>query len=269
VKSRSIAVASGKGGVGKTSVASNVATALAMAHERVCVVDLDLGLRNLDVVMGLEGRVVFDLVDVLEGRAELSDALVADARSPGLAMLAAAQRSPDIDISESDIRSLVQALFRQGFERVLLDAPAGIGRGFELAAAAAEGALLVVNPEVASVRDADRVVGLLERAGITEARLVINRLRPHLVRRGDMLSIGDLQEILGIRLIGIIPEDEALLIATNLGTPVALAEERPRESAARAFHDLARRMRGDDVAYPDIYRRQGPLAALRRFFGGE
>lgn len=262
-------MASGKGGVGKTSVAANLGAALALAGERVCVIDLDLGLRNLDVAMGLEGRVVFDLIDVLERRAELAEALVSDARIPGLAMLAAAQRSPEDAVTPERVRAIVSALLLQGFQRVLLDAPAGIGGGFELATGAAEGVLVVVNPEVASVRDADRVVALLEERGVREVRLVVNRLRPHLVRRGDMLGIGDLQDILGLKLIGIVPEDEAVLIASNVGTPVALAAERPRESAARAFFDLARRLRGEDVAYPDIYRRPGALAALRRFFGGE
>ncbi|MGQ9754297.1 MAG: septum site-determining protein MinD, partial [Thermaceae bacterium] len=190
MKARAIVVTSGKGGVGKTTATANLGVALAKLGEKVAVVDVDVGLRNLDVVMGLEGRVVFDLIDVLEGRAKVRQALIRDKRVEGLYLLPASQTKDKEALDPEKFKDMVHLLLtEEGFDRVLIDSPAGIEKGFRTAAAPAEGALVVVNPEVASVRDADRVTGLLEAQGIRENLLLINRLRPRMVSRGDMLSV--------------------------------------------------------------------------------
>jgi len=266
LNARAIVITSGKGGVGKTTTTANLGTALALAGERVCVIDTDIGLRNLDGVLGLEGRVLYDLIDIFEGRCQAADAWIADPRAPGLHLIPASQTRDKSALSETGMRTLVRALLDQhGFDRVLIDSPAGIEAGFRTAAAAADGALVVVNPEVSSVRDADRILGLLEASGIPEVRVIINRLRPRLIGRGDMLDVDDVLEILGARLIGLVPDDDAVLISTNVGKPTALNRKPQRVGAARAFHDLARRVRGERVAYPDL-RPRAPWA--RRLFGG-
>ena len=190
MKARAIVVTSGKGGVGKTTTTANLGAALAKLGEKVAVVDVDVGLRNLDVVMGLEGRVVFDLVDVLEGRARLRQALIRDKRVENLFLLPASQTKDKEALDPERFKEVVRALLEEeGFDRVLIDSPAGIEKGFQTAAAPAEGALVVVNPEVSSVRDADRIIGLLEAREVRENFLVINRLRPRMVARGDVLSL--------------------------------------------------------------------------------
>ena len=270
MNAKAIVVTSGKGGVGKTTTTANVATALALRGERVCVIDGDIGLRNLDVVMGLETDVVYDLIDVVERRTQLTKALVPDPRVAGLWMLAAAQNRDKTALSERAMEKVVRTLLeKKGFDRVLIDSPAGIEGGFQVSSAPADGALVVVNPEVSSVRDADRIIGLLHERGIVDVRLIVNRLRPKLVKRGDMLNVTDVLEILGIPLIGIIPEDDEVLISTSTGQPTALAEKRTRASAARAFHDIAGRLMGADLAYPDLLRANGTIAGLKRFLGGE
>ncbi|MGI8748576.1 MAG: septum site-determining protein MinD [Deinococcus sp.] len=260
-----IVVTSGKGGVGKTTTTANMGAALAKLGEKVVVIDVDVGLRNLDVVMGLESRVVFDLIDVLEGKCRLSQALIRDKRVENLFLLPASQtRDKDAlspEIFKTAVRTLVE---EEGFERVLIDSPAGIESGFKTAAAPAEGALVVVNPEVSSVRDADRIIGLLEAQGVREIGLVINRLRPKMVASGNMLSESDILEILGVKPIGIVPEDEGVLVSTNVGEPAVLGKTR----AGLAFMDTARRLRGEDVPYPKLDDDKGFVAALRRLFGG-
>jgi len=266
VKARAIVVTSGKGGVGKTTTTANVGTALAKLGEKVAVVDVDVGLRNLDVVMGLESRVVFDLIDVIEGRTELKKALVRDKRVEGLYLLPAAQTKDKEALDPEKFKEIVRRLLEEeGFDRVLIDSPAGIEKGFKTAAAPAEGALIVVNPEVSSVRDADRIIGMLESMGIDENYLVINRLRPEMVRRGDMLAVEDVIEILGVKPIGIIPEDEEVLVSTNVGEPLVL---RPNSAAGKAFMDVARRIKGEEVPLAEPEEKKGIWARLKRFFGG-
>ena len=266
MKARAIVVTSGKGGVGKTTTTANVGAALARLGEKVAVVDVDVGLRNLDVVMGLESRVVFDLIDVLEGRADLRKALVRDKRVEGLYLLPAAQTRDKDALDEAAFREVVRRLLEEeGFDRVLIDSPAGIEKGFKTAAAPAQGAIVVVNPEVSSVRDADRIIGMLESMGVGENYLVINRLRPEVVRRGDMLSVEDVIEILGLKPIGIIPEDEAVLVSTNVGEPLVL---KPNSPAGKAFFDTARRIKGESVPFELEGERRGLWAAIRRLFGG-
>ena len=232
MNAKAIVVTSGKGGVGKTTTTANVGAALAKLGEKVVVIDTDVGLRNLDVVMGLEGRVVYDLIDVFEGRCKLKQALIRDKRVENLHLLAASQTRDKSALSEARMKETVTALIdEEGFDRILIDSPAGIESGFQTAASAAEGALVVVNPEVSSVRDADRIIGLLEARGITEVRCIINRLRPDMVKRGDMLEVDDVLEILGIKLIGIVPEDEKIIISTNVGSPISLGgRKRPMKT---------------------------------------
>jgi septum site-determining protein MinD len=269
VNAKAIVVTSGKGGVGKTTTTANVGAALAKLGEKVCVIDTDVGLRNLDVVMGLEGRVVFDLIDVFEGRCKLRQALIRDKRVETLYLLAASQTRDKSALSEARMQETVRLLLEEeGFDRVVIDSPAGIESGFQTAASAATGALVVVNPEVSSVRDADRIIGLLESREIPEVRLIVNRLRPAMVRRGDMLEVDDVLEILGIKLIGIVPEDEAILVSTNVGNPASLEEGGPKASASQAFRNIARRIRGDDVPYLALDERRGFFAGLRKLFGG-
>lgn len=266
MKARAIVVTSGKGGVGKTTTTANVGAALAKLGEKVAVIDVDVGLRNLDVVMGLEGRVVFDLIDVLEGRCKRSQALIKDKRLEGLFLLPASQTRDKEALDPEKFRLLVRALIEEdGFNRVLIDSPAGIERGFQTAATPAEGALVVVNPEVSSVRDADRIIGMLEAREVRENFLVINRLRPKMVERGDMLSVEDVQEILGLKPIGIVPEDEKVLISSNEGEPLVLKNG---SIAGNAFMDVARRIRGEEVPFPDLREKSGLMGALRKLLGG-
>lgn len=267
MNAKAIVVTSGKGGVGKTTTTANVGAALAQLGEKVVVIDTDVGLRNLDVVMGLEGRVVFDLIDVFEGRCKLKQALIRDKRVETLHLLAASQVKDKSALSEERMKETVTALLEEeGFDRVVIDSPAGIEGGFQTAASAATGALVVVNPEVSSVRDADRIIGLLEAREVTEVKLIINRMRPKMVERGDMLEVADVLEILGVKLIGIVPEDEQILISTNIGSPASL-EEGAKNGAGTAFRDIARRIQGEDIPYPNFERSGGFLASLRRLFG--
>lgn len=267
LQAKAIVVTSGKGGVGKTTTTANVGAALAREGEKVAVIDVDVGLRNLDVVMGLEGRVVFDLIDVLEGRCKMRQALIRDKRVENLYLLPASQTRDKEALDPKIFRAVVKHLIEdEGFDRVLIDSPAGIERGFQTAAAPAEGALVVVNPEVSSVRDADRIVGLLEAGEVAENRLIVNRIRPKMVKRGDMLSVDDIVEILGLDLIGIVPEDEGILISTNVGEPVALRKE--RTAAGEEFRNIARRIRGEAVPFPDLDEAGGLWQTVRRIFGG-
>lgn len=266
MNARAIVVTSGKGGVGKTTTTANVGAALARLGEKVAVVDVDVGLRNLDVVMGLEGRVVYDLIDVFEGKCKLRQALIRDKRIEGLALLAASQIKDKESLDPEKFRQIVRALLEEeGFDRVLIDSPAGIEKGFQTAVTPAEGALVVVNPEVSSVRDADRIIGMLEAREIRENFLVINRLRPKMVQRGDMLSVEDVVEILGIKPIGIVPEDESVLISSNQGEPLVLKNG---TVAGKAFTEIAQRVRGEDVPFALLSDAPGFLGTLRRLFGG-
>src|SRR5690606_31424542 len=233
-----------------------------------CVIDTDVGLRNLDVVMGLEGLAVDDLIDVFEGRCKLRQAIIRDKRVDTLHLLAASQTRDKSALSETRMKETVKALLEEeGFDRVLIDSPAGIESGFQTAASAADGAVVVVNPEVSSVRDADRIIGLLEAREINEVRLIINRLRPAMVKRGDMLEVEDVLEILGVKLIGIVAEDEKILISTDIGSPASL-DDSSKIGAGTAFRDIARRIRGEEVQYPSYEPQGGFLAGLRRLFGG-
>ncbi len=261
-----ITITSGKGGVGKTTVTANLATALAMKGRKVVAMDSDIGLRNLDVVMGLENRIVYDLVDVIEGRCRLRQAMIKDKRLPELYLIPAAQTRDKMAVSPSDM-ILVCDQLREQVDYVIIDSPAGIERGFRNALAPADSVLIVTNPEVSAVRDADRIIGLIEAEEKGPANLLINRLKPSMVARGDMLSIEDILEILAINLIGVVPEDDAILVSTNRGTPVAMSPTNSA-SASQAFRNVADRLEGDEIPLIDFNVRDGFLTRLRSLVGG-
>ncbi|MBI3742259.1 MAG: septum site-determining protein MinD [Chloroflexi bacterium] len=242
---RVITITSGKGGVGKTTATANIGVALARRGQRVTCLDADIGLRNLDVVMGLENRIVYDLVDVVEGRARLRQALIKDKRLPELTLMPAAQTRDKLAVKEAQMIKLVEDL-RKECDFVLIDSPAGIEHGFRNAIAPADEVLIVTTPEVSAVRDADRIIGLVEAAEKPAPRLIINRLRPSMVKRGEMLDTKDVLEVLAVELIGIVPEDEAIITSTNKGQPVAFEDRSP---AGAAFTRIAQRILGEDVPF--------------------
>ncbi|MDQ7029686.1 MAG: septum site-determining protein MinD [Ardenticatenia bacterium] len=254
-----ITVTSGKGGVGKTTVTANVGAALAMLGHSVVVIDADIGLRNLDLVMGLENRIVYDIVDVVEGRCRLRQALVRDKHVAELHLLPAAQTRDKTAVSPRQMAEVCDAL-RPHFDYILVDSPAGIEQGFQNAIAGADRVIVVTTPEVSAVHDADRIIGLLEAAERGPIHLVLNRIKLDMVRRGDMLTVDDVLHILAVELIGIIPEDEQIIVTTNRGTPIAL---NPNSATGRAFHDIARRVRGEHVPMTSLRDR----GFLERLFG--
>lgn len=253
-----IVVTSGKGGVGKTTTTANVGTCLAKMGHKVVLVDTDIGLRNLDVVMGLENRVVYNLVDVIESRCRLRQALIKDRANANLFLLPTAQTRDKSDVSPEQMCKLVEQL-RAEFDYILLDCPAGIEQGFRNAIAGADRALVVTTPEVSAIRDADRIIGLLEAAEIQQIDLIINRLRMDMIQRGDMMSVEDVVEILGAHLIGAIPDDEHVVISTNQG--ISLIEQ--DSLAAQAFANIAARVAGADVPFLDLTERK---SLIRRLF---
>jgi septum site-determining protein MinD len=259
-RGRCIVITSGKGGVGKTTTTANVGVALAATGARVALVDADVGLRNLDIVLGLEARVRHHVLDVLEGNAELDDALVSDKRVPTLKLLAASQTREKDEVDTAAFHNLVDRL-REGFDYVLIDCPAGIEKGFQNAIVGADEAIIVCTPEVSAVRDADRVVGLLgERVKVT---LIVNRLRPALVRRGKMLSVDDVNNILHLPLLGVIADEPGVIVSTNKGQPIALD---PASSTGSAYRKIAGRIAGTDASTPEIPRE---ASFFDKLFGGQ
>lgn len=254
-----ITVTSGKGGVGKTTTTANLAVALASDGKKVVCIDGDIGLRNLDVVLGLENRIVYDLVDVVEGRCRLRQAMIRDKQLPELYLIPAAQTRDKSALSPSDMIRVADEL-RPDFDYILIDSPAGIERGFRNAVAPADLVLVVTNPEVSAVRDADRIIGLVESEEKGPARLIINRINPAMVKRGDMLKPEDVIELLAIELIGLVPEDENVVKSTNLGQPVALDG---KTRAGQAFHNIAKRLQGEKVPFMNLEEKDD---FLRRLF---
>ena len=263
MNSRVITITSGKGGVGKTTTTANLGTALAMQGKKVVVVDSDIGLRNLDAMLGLENRIVYDLVDVVEGQCRLRQALIKDKRLPDLYLLPAAQTRDKNAVNSVQMEQLCQQL-RKEFDFVIIDSPAGIEQGFRNAIVGADEIIIVANPEMASVRDADRIIGLVEAADKPEPRLILNRLRSDMVRRGDMMDVADVLEVLGIDLLGIIPEDEMIIITTNKGEP-AVYEKRSR--AGRAYLNAVQRILGEEVPLDEIAESPTLIERLRRLVG--
>ncbi len=243
-----IVVTSGKGGVGKTTTVANIGAGLALQGKKVALIDTDIGLRNLDVVLGLENRIVFDLVDVVEGTCRLKQALIKDKRYPGLFLLPAAQTRDKMAVNPAQVKKVVMELETM-VDYVVIDCPAGIEQGFKNAVAGAKSAIVVTVPEVSSVRDADRIIGLLNSMGVDDISLIINRLRPDLVRKGDMLAIEDTLDILGIDLIGVVPEDEYILKSSNVGEP-ALTHK--KSMAGKVFSNISKRILGDEVNFIDL-----------------
>ena len=262
-----VTISSGKGGVGKTTTTANLAVALANGGMKVVCIDGDIGLRNLDVVLGLENRIVYDLVDVVEGRCRLRQAMIRDKRLPELYLIPAAQTRDKSAVTPSDMVRLVDEL-RGEFDFILIDSPAGIERGFRNAIAPADVVVVVTNPEVSAVRDADRIIGLVEAEEKGPARLVINRMNPGMVKRGDMMDAEDVLELLAIELIGVVPEDENVVVSTNRGQPVALD---PKSRAGKAFTNIARRLRGEQVPFLDLDEKSDLFSKLSRMLrpGGD
>jgi septum site-determining protein MinD len=258
-----IVVTSGKGGVGKTTTSANLGTALALMGKKVCMVDTDIGLRNLDVVMGLENRIIYDLIDVADGRCRLNQALIKDKRFDELYMLPAAQTKDKNDISPDQVRQIIESL-KPDFDYVIIDCPAGIEQGFRNAIAGADQAIVVTTPENAAVRDADRVIGLLEKDRFPSPKLVINRIRPNLLKSGDMLEIDDICQVLAIDLIGIVPDDEMVIRAANQGEPTVM---NPASRAAIAYRNIARRILGETVPLSQLEERSGMFRRVKKFLG--
>lgn len=258
---RAIVVTSGKGGVGKTTTTANLGTALADAQKRVVVVDADVGLRNLDVVLGLENRVHRHLLDVIEKKCSIDEALVRDRLRRGLFLMPAAQNREKDEVSEEAMAGLIREL-QARFDYVLIDCPAGIEQGFRNAVVGAQEAIVVTTPEVSAVRDADRVIGLLPPD--VRTRLVVNRVRPALVRKGTMMSVDDVNNILRLELIGVVPDEKEIIIATNRGTPVIDIEG---SETGAAFSRIARRILGEDVPIPAFSERTGFIARVMSSLG--
>ena len=247
-----IVVTSGKGGVGKTTTAANIGTGLANLDKKVVQVDTDIGLRNLDVVLGMENRIVYNLVDVIEGNCRLKQALIKDRHNANLFLLPSAQTRDKSCVKPEQMRKLCNEL-KQQFDFIILDCPAGIEQGFKNAIAGATRALVVTTPEVSAIRDADRIIGLLEAEDIKDIHLIINRLRMDLIKRGDMMSVEDVVDILAVPLIGTLPDHEDVVIATNQGEPLAGKSS----ICGQAYMNMCRRILGEDVPYLNLEQKKG------------
>ncbi len=259
-----VTITSGKGGVGKTTATANLGISLANLGKKVVVIDADIGLRNLDVIMGLENRIVYDLVDIVEGRAKLRQGMIKHKKFEELFLIPAAQTRDKMAVSPKDMVELTDKL-REDHDYVIIDSPAGIERGFRNALEPADEVLIVTNPEVSAVRDADRIIGLIEAAEKGPGRLILNRLKTEMVNKGEMLSAEDVFDILSLEIIGIIPEDEFVLSASNSGVPVTLIEG---SRAGMAFTNVARRITGEDVPFMNLDEDPGFFKRLIRFLDG-
>ena len=257
-----IVITSGKGGVGKTTTTANVGTGLAQLNKKVVMIDTDIGLRNLDVVMGLENRIVYNLVDVIEGKCRIKQALIKDKKYPELYLLPSAQTRDKDAVKPEQMKALIEEL-RKDFDYVLLDCPAGIEQGFKNAISGADRALVVTTPEVSAVRDADRIIGLLSANEIGRVDLVVNRIRMDMVKRGEMMTEKDVENLLAIDLIGAIPDDEQIVISTNQGTPVVGSSC----LAGQAYANISRRILGEKVEFLDLDIKQGVFSKLKGLFG--
>lgn len=258
-----IVITSGKGGVGKTTTTANIGTGLALAGKKVVLIDTDIGLRNLDVVMGLENRIVYDLVDVVEGFCRVKQALIKDKRYEGLYLLPAAQTRDKTAVNPQQMMKLCNEL-KEEFDYIVIDCPAGIEQGFRNAIAGADKAIVVTTPEVSAVRDADRIIGLLEANELRNPKLLVNRVRIDMVKRGDMMNIDDIIDILAISLIGVVPDDEKIVISTNRGEP-AITDD--KSFAGQAYRNIAKRIMGEDVPFLNLDTDNGLMFKLKKLFG--
>lgn len=263
MEGRVIVVTSGKGGVGKTTTSANIGTALAKLGHKVALIDTDIGLRNLDLLMGLENRIVYTLVDVVEGNCKLKQALVKDKKNPNLVLLAAAQTRDKSAVSVEQMKDVCKEL-KKKYDFVIVDSPAGIEQGFQNATAGATEAIVVATPEMSAVRDADRIIGLLEsKEEIKSYKLVLNRVRPNMIKANDMMSVEDVVDILSINLLGIIPEDTNVITSTNKGEPVVLDD---KAKSGQAFMNIAKRIIGEDVPFMDLDEPQSWLSKIKSLF---
>ncbi len=259
----SIVITSGKGGVGKTTTTANRGTALASLGKKVVVIDGDTGLRNLDVLMGLENRIVYTIIDVIENRCRTKQALIKDKRFPSLFLLPTAQTKDKDDISGDQMLRLINEL-KEDFDYVLIDCPAGIEQGFENAIIGADKAIVIVNPEITSVRDADRVIGKLDAKGLDDHKVVINRLNYEMTQKGDMLDIPDILEILSVELLGVVPDDKGITVSTNKGEPIVLNKD---ALAGKAFTNIAKRINGQEVPILNLNTEsQGFFSSILKLF---
>ena len=258
-----IVITSGKGGVGKTTTTANLGAALAMQGKKVVLIDTDIGLRNLDVVMGLENRIVYDIVDVVEEKCKLRQALIKDKRYEELFLLPAAQTRDKSAVNEEQMRELTAKL-KEEFDYILIDCPAGIEQGFKNAIAGANRAIVVTTAEISAIRDADRIIGLLESSEIRNPELVVNRLRPNMVRKGEMMDVSDIVDLLSIGLIGAVPDDEYLVTQTNKGEPVVQNRKAP---SGKAYIEIARRILGENIEVTIPGREKGFWSKIKRLFG--
>lgn len=256
-------ITSGKGGVGKTTTSANIGAALALQGKKVCMLDTDIGLRNLDVVMGLENRIIYDLVDVAEGRCRVQQALIKDKRFDCLHLIPAAQTKDKSAVSPEQMKEIIDSL-RDDYDFILIDCPAGIEQGYKNAVAGADHAIVVTTPDTAAVRDADRIVGLLEQEGITPPRLVINRVRQHLSDSGEMLDVDDVTSTLAIDLLGVIVDEDDVLKAAHKGEPIAM---NPNSKASIGYRNIARRMMGESVPLMSLEEKKGFLSKMKKWFG--
>jgi septum site-determining protein MinD len=257
-------VTSGKGGVGKTTTTANLGCGLAKMGKQVAMLDTDIGLRNLDVVLGLENRIVFDVVDVVQGRCRLKQALIRDKRFENMFLLPAAQTKDKTAVSEQQMVDLINTL-RPEFDYIIIDCPAGIEHGFKNAIAGADKAIVVTAPEVSAVRDADRIIGLLEAHGLGDPHLIINRIRPRMVQSGDMMSVEDMLEILAVDLLGIVPDDDSIVTSTNRGEPAVLDEF---SRAGQSYRNITRRICGETVPLLDLAEKDSFFSRLKTIFAG-
>ncbi len=255
-----ITVTSGKGGVGKTTTSANLGVAMASLGYKVVCLDADIGLRNLDVVLGLENRIVYDIVDIVEGRCRIKQAMIRDKKFPELFLIPAAQTRDKSALSPSDMIRICDEL-KPDLDWIIIDSPAGIERGFKNAIAPADIILVITNPEVSAVRDADRIIGIIEAEEKGPAHLIINRLNPALIKKGDMLTADDVISLLAVDLVGIVPEDENVVISTNKGQPIVLDT---KSKAGMAFMNIARRLNGEQVPLMDLDGNNGIFSRLGR-----
>lgn len=258
-----IVITSGKGGVGKTTTTANLGCGLAVLGKKVALVDADIGLRNLDVVMGLENRIVYDLVDVVEGNCRLKQSLIKDKRYPNLFLLPAAQTRDKDAVTPEQMQKLCENLKAEEFDYILIDCPAGIEQGFKNAIAGADRAIVITTPEVSAVRDADRIIGLLEASGLNNPTLILNRLRIDMVKRGDMMTIDDVTEILAIEILGVVPDDESIVIATNKGEPAVTNED---SRAGQAYRNIVKRLLGETIPIMEFEMPEGFVEKLKKLF---
>ena len=257
-----IVITSGKGGVGKTTTTANLGTALALEGKKVALVDTDIGLRNLDVVMGLENRIVYDIVDVIEEKCKLRQALIKDKRFNELFLLPAAQTRDKSALNEDQMKELMKKL-KEEFEYIIIDCPAGIEQGFKNAIAGADHAIVVTTAEISAIRDADRIIGLLESSEIKDPQLIVNRLRPAMVKKGEMMDVNDIVDLLSIDLLGVVPDDELIISGTNKGEPVVQNKKSP---SGKAYLEVAKRLLGENIEITMPGEKIGFIQRIKNFF---